>query len=645
MEKATMEIPTCLPDEDLIYWIPTVSLRSAVMKFAKWGLLLILLLSACTSGCDKNQEQKDANSLADPAKIFPYWNQSWRCGKWRPVTYADWRNFTLIRMPDEKSLSMSLCGWCYSIRLINFEDRKERVILSLKARTKQCKHRWRPALYNWSFEPIESGDALFIIYDEQMYVLLVEKIFIDIAFGEKISYKIAKVTGSGSFPTKVRWKKLAWKTRVTEREIPIGSRKITFGNKRVSINESGDNKDIVSIGYDNYYGCWDDTYDAEIYEKPTRIAIVHKSHLENNPVVDLTKFRFKSWEDGLGNRCDSTPFDEPVFPEKVNFLNLHSSVVRDVAASPDGSYIASTGDDGCVVIQHLDESIKKIIGPFHEERLLCLAVSQDGTNVLAGGEFDNLRSILKINVADGKYQEIRVDSGRTMDGLSYCKKDTCIAFIEASNKLSFFDLEARTPLSSHRIFGGFTLDFAGSPDGNFFAVISMNEVGLMSAEPCKLTIFDTHGNETLSYQFESCREVIYSKIRFLAPDCLVLCLPTGKMWQWKWSSKERNWKIDEQLKIPQGPFSAISSSFNGKIVWLAQKQSVLAIDTTTGETIYESSFDIGKCNSKFMAEPITAIEPVPNKQTLVLGFCDGRVALMPIPEAVLTKSTSTTKNM
>lgn len=603
------------------------------MQIARWLAVPTLVAALCVTGLQKKARLETGTTTTEPDKVFPCWNQSWKCGDWRPLTHMPRRGEV-----TNESMATGVCGWCSSIRLINSKDRTERIIRSFRSRLNPCKHRWTSGLHHKSVEPIESGDALFIIYDDHMYALMVQKVFTHLGHGKNISYKIARITDRGDFPTRINLEELSWKSQTAEGQIPIGDRKIPFDNWRVTPADGSDARDFVTIAYDNFYGGWRGP-SATTHETSAHIAIVHQSDLESNRFVDLTKFRFKTWEDGLGNRCDTIPDEPPEVRDDVVFLDLHSGVVRSVVAAPDGSYVASVGDDGCVVIQHLGQSIRKIIGPFQEEPFLCLAVSGDGATLLAGGLYDLFRSILKINVRDARYEEIRIVAKGSMSAMYYYNNDKCITYVTAGNKLSFFELEARRLLASYNIFGGFPWDIAASADGSFFAIISQNVVANRTAEPSKLTIFDQRGNETLSHQFENYADAHvahHSKVIFLAPDRVALLLPTGKIHQWVWSPESRKWRTAERVEIPQGPFSAVASSSDGKVLWLAKEQSILAVNVKTGGKLYERCFDIAKPTSPVFAEPITAIALIPGKQSLALAFCDGRVALMPIPQTCLS---------
>jgi hypothetical protein len=141
-----------------------------------------------------------------------------------------------------------------------------------------------------------------------MYVVLVREIIIRPLTPRRISYELATVTESGDFPTEINLNKLAWRSRKTERGFAVGDRTIRFAISvgRVAAQQTG--HESIEVQYDNYYGRLGGA-GASTYVPPTRIAIIHKDYLANNPIVDLRGFRFKTWEDGLGNRCDKGPSD------------------------------------------------------------------------------------------------------------------------------------------------------------------------------------------------------------------------------------------------------------------------------------------------------------------------------------------------
>ncbi len=605
--------------------------RSIIMQLAKCFAVWAFVVFPLSLADGLEQPPNAPLNSRDPNMLFPCWAQSWRDGNWRPLaSKVDTRYVLESYTPEGKLLMMSVCRSCTSIRIIDPAANSERVLQSLRARLQNCSHNWRPSYHHWSRDPVEVGDILIIIYKQQMYALVLEHISPG-AFIDKISYRIAEVGQDGTLPTVVNLEQLAWQSREAEEKLPIADRQLRFVISTHRL-KSGDPKYTMSIWYDNRFGCMGGQM-GRVHEAPFHIAIVHKGDLKDSRIADLTQFRFKTWEDGLGNRCDEQASEQTPAPQELVLLDLHNAPVRAVAVAPDGSYIVTTGDDGRVVIQHLDEAITKVVGPFQYARLETLALSADGTLVLAGGELNDFGSILKVHVADGKYEQIGIDSTGTMIGLWYCEDEDHIAYITV-NRLAFFDLKACELISSHNIFGGFPLGNAGSADGRFFAAISQNVVDNMSAEPCKLTIFDESGAETLSYRFESCRYACRSHVIFLGSDCLALCLPTGEIWQWKWLPKGRKWTVDKKVQIPRGEFSAIASCLDGRAVCLAEKSRVVVVDTSTPQILTEKVFQIGEPRSGVWAKPITAIREIPGRQTLVITFWDGRVALWRLPDEV-----------
>jgi len=61
--------------------------------------------------------------------------------------------------------------------------------------------------------------------------------------------------------------------------------------------------------YDQYYGGAHGP-GAVIGDDTAKISVIHKEDLKENVIVDLRQYRFKSWEDGLGNRCSEQLFSE-----------------------------------------------------------------------------------------------------------------------------------------------------------------------------------------------------------------------------------------------------------------------------------------------------------------------------------------------
>jgi hypothetical protein len=272
------------------------------MKFRRYVLFLSLLIFGCDSRTNEMQEQPDANNTFDLAGLFPCWNQTWECGEWQPLTHKlDSAECIEGCTPDGKVLIMSLCQWCGSLRLVEPEQMRERMVLSFEARRNACQHVWRPAFASSSFDPIRQGDLLVVLSGQRMYVLVIKSFSF---FDEELAYDVAMLTDIGRFVTKVDLKRVPWRSGTAADSIGIGCLEIEFVVERVQASDMRILEEFVCIKYDNYYGVM-----GRSKATPSHIAIVHRSDIGDDSVVDLTQFRFKTWEDGLGNRCDCAAFD------------------------------------------------------------------------------------------------------------------------------------------------------------------------------------------------------------------------------------------------------------------------------------------------------------------------------------------------
>ena len=105
---------------------------------------------------------------------------------------------------------------------------------------------------------------------------------------------------------------LDWKRNEYAYEIPIADRTIKVSKAwqwarsdqaDFSCKEK-DYKLYYRLSYDFYYGGYPGVVirvQGEQTRRPAHIAIVPNDYLENNSEIDLTQFRFKTWEDGLGS--------------------------------------------------------------------------------------------------------------------------------------------------------------------------------------------------------------------------------------------------------------------------------------------------------------------------------------------------------
>ena len=580
------------------------------------------------------------NDLSEQLKNHCYF-QHWSNGIWHPFSEtATTRTKEMVPFftQDEKYLWVSLCRECESIRIIDPNNRTERIIMSPQAKTKQCKHIWGPLISRDSFELIKPEDIIFVLYKRQMYILKVTSITGTNLVDQKITYDKANISLNSDI-AKINLGNLKWqKVCKAKTEIPVDKKVINF---TVNSFQNKTYDPAMTIKYDQYYGgvCCPDGIS---YEDSAHIAIVHKNDLNNNDLIDLTKFRFKTWEDGLGNLCEKEvilnankcpPKLENEYPPTLEGGQLHLGPIRDIAIAPDENYIVSVGDDCQIVFYHLDKPLKETIDLTKDvSNLFTVAVDSLGKNVLVGGSSKNASArVLLINTSAMTYEKIEIpeEISEIMD-ISYCVADKDIMFVSSSDEISFYDLNNRRFTNSCKVYGHCLGSVAFSPTRHNIALISHNTVNYQLSEPSKLTIFDQSCKETLAYQFDSPNGTYLSRLAFVSDEYLIVCLLNGKMLKWKWSAQKSEWKLDKMVPIPVGNISAIETSLDGHIIWIAIDHEIYTIDTETGKLLLAANYDTREVKSDRILFPIMVIKFIPKKQMLAIGFGDGRIALIPI---------------
>ncbi len=190
--------------------------------------------------------------------------------------------------------------------MINPDEGTERILPSTSIRMEGDGYEWIAGIYAASVrnDSIKEGDILFIIDRGRMYAVWITRLFDAFKYEDKLSYKFAVVSSSGDLPTKVNLGKLNWKSHTATEEIPYADRTLHFITDMEIVNNQLTGRSFISIEYDDFYGCYGGPPNYPDCPIAAHIAIVDKEYIAENNIVDLTKFRFKTWDDGLGNRCE-----------------------------------------------------------------------------------------------------------------------------------------------------------------------------------------------------------------------------------------------------------------------------------------------------------------------------------------------------
>lgn len=277
-----------------------------------WLILCLVVLGCCLFGCDRT-EDIPVVSVA-PETTFPCWHQSWRCGEWVPLTFDLTRSDYIVCEPDPSRctsaeaaegvfyISKGLGG---TVRIIDPERGRQRLMYDSTFDVGLELEEWDRAISTWSMDPILEGDLLFIVCHNQLWVIHITQV----GLGPKhdlIRYRIAKVDDGEGFPPYVSLVELGWGAKEERDRIGFDKRWLNVDVLPFVTEGRIESRRYMTFQYDNYYGYYTGApmpYPDHV--AVAHIAIAHKGDYEEDDLIDLRSFRFKTWEDGLGNRCEA----------------------------------------------------------------------------------------------------------------------------------------------------------------------------------------------------------------------------------------------------------------------------------------------------------------------------------------------------
>lgn len=250
-------------------------------------------------------ENKIESPMEIPNVPFPCWKQSWDCGNWFPLSEQPESSSYFITDVANRDMAKSSCDICSSIRLIDFKNREVRVVLSRRGKIRNCDHIWRASGHAWSLDDIEPEDLILILYKKSIHVVVIDEMPMET---DTAVYRIAEVKFDNAPPKSIDLANLKWNKRQAKEEIPFADQTLPICMYILTKEDKSEIRHVLSLWYDFYYG--GPPARATKEKTPAHIAIVHKRDLGKESNIDLAKFRFKTWEDGLGNICDS---NEPIY--------------------------------------------------------------------------------------------------------------------------------------------------------------------------------------------------------------------------------------------------------------------------------------------------------------------------------------------
>jgi hypothetical protein len=289
----------------------TAASKGSVFNFPQYigeimtyKLLSIVILAVIVNGCaDKSATTPDL-VISDPNRVFNCWEQKWDCGDWIPLKEKPDRSTYMRWKVKGDWFGCSVCEYCSANRIIHLGDNKERILYNLLTSHKQCKHLWKKGTSEESSDAIKKGEGFAVCSKGRLCIALVEEVENSVSDdgtdNSYMRYKYAEIRRSDveESSVKVRLNQLLWKTAECKKYFMFWN---DIGIPVDFFYLEEESQDAFVIRYPARYGGSKayDNVDSSLY----KVAIVDKKEI-NKGVVDLTKYRFKSWQDGMGNKCE-----------------------------------------------------------------------------------------------------------------------------------------------------------------------------------------------------------------------------------------------------------------------------------------------------------------------------------------------------
>ncbi len=298
---------------------------------------LLGICSLCSCGRDPGGIVEDSNDFTS----LPCWRQSWEAGNWETLMLElDDITWNSILFLNEESVRLSLCDNCDSVRVLDFGNKKERTLFSPECRVEICDHKWIAGLCRGSTDLIEAGDFFVVQQRNYLFIFNIQGILGEGLDEPQVEYRVAKYSLKDKWHVKIDLSKVKWRKRKARKAFPIVSRKIGYYLFPTELTNY--KRKFIGIYYDQYYGGASGP-EVVVGDDAAKIAIIHKDDLAGGSIVDLRQYRFKSWEDGLGNRCDE---DSAKTPDEMAGKHFTEQQIIQIAgkALEEEYYVADVND-------------------------------------------------------------------------------------------------------------------------------------------------------------------------------------------------------------------------------------------------------------------------------------------------------------
>ena len=321
-------------------------------------------------------------------------------------------------------------------------------------------------------------------------------------------------------------------------------------------------------------------------------------------------------------------------PGKEGVIITHDDVASATAISRDGTSIASAGQRGTVALCRVQSPSSSPVLVDGGGRVISFSI--DGRHLYAAagctvGTEDYTYTCIAILSEAGALGTLKLRSSASVEFI-HQNPDSTLTIVTADNRIGRFRAEDLSPIATADVFGGFLGSISASPGAEYVAVSSQNEIERRSAEPCRLTIFDSKCTPVFTYDYGS-QDIFGRACHAFSPDGALYVVAGQLFMSFAAEGEQQDWTCRSLPPLKLSNPSAIAVAGSPARVWVADKTRVAEIDPGTSRIIREYGFAIGDARVGYCpAGPITDIAVNLGTDLLAVACHDGTVRIRPLRE-------------
>jgi WD40 repeat protein len=321
-------------------------------------------------------------------------------------------------------------------------------------------------------------------------------------------------------------------------------------------------------------------------------------------------------------------------PGEEGVIITHDDIASAVAISRDGRSIASAGLRGTVALCQVQSPSSSPVLVAGGGRVISFSIDGRHLYVAAGstvGAEGYTSACIAILSETGDVGTLKLRSSASIEFI-HQNPDSTLTIVTADNRIGRYRAEDLSPIATADVFGGFLGSISASPGGEYVAVSSQNEIDRTSAEPCKLTIFDSKCTPVFTYEYGS-QDIFLRARHAFSPDGALYVVAGQLFMRFAAEGDEQDWTCRSLPPVKLNSPSTIAVAGSPARVWVADQTRVAEIDPGTSRIIREYGFAIGDARDGYCpVGPITDVAVNLETDLLAVACHDGTVRIRPLRE-------------